>query len=100
MKKHSNVYPLHGNILVIPGDKIRKRGDILLPDQAAEVTYVSEVIAVGDGAYQNGTLLPMKVKVGDKVLHKSYGVTEVEYEAEKYFIIEDRNVLAIIKEDK
>lgn len=55
------------------------------------------VVAVGEGNYDDGVLIPPKVKVGDKVIFSKYGYDEVKVKDKKYFILKGENILAIIK---
>ena len=92
------VKPCFNNIVVIPDEKIKRKGAIIVPDQSQEATYMGKVVAVGEGKFDNnGNLLPMKIKVGDKVLYRSYGVTKVDIDGKEYFILEDINVLAVLE---
>lgn len=70
---------------------------IFLPDTAKEKPSQGEIVAVGPGKVQdNGTRTALDVKVGDKVIFSKYAGTEVKYEGEKYLIVSERDVLAIM----
>ena len=59
---------------------------------------IGEVIAVGDGrVLNNGEVLPFSVKVGEKVLYNKYAGSEVILDTEKYLIIKETDILAIVK---
>jgi len=71
---------------------------IIIPDTAKEKPQVGEVIAVGSGKLlNNGETKPLAVKAGDKVLFNKYAGTEVELEGEKYLVMAEDEVLAIIE---
>ncbi len=72
---------------------------IIIPDTVnKEKPEQGTVIAVGEGRMTDeGKVLPMKVKVGDKVLFSKYGPDEVKINNEEYFILNESNILAIIK---
>jgi len=69
---------------------------IVLPDTAKEKPQRGKVLAVGPGKYEDGKLVPMTVKVGDKVLYGKYSGTEVTLDDEQFLILRESDVLAII----
>jgi chaperonin GroES len=72
------------------------RGGLYIPDTAKEKPQQGEVLAVGPGRYDDGKLVPMGVKVGDKVLYGKYSGTEVTIEGEQLLILRESDVLAVI----
>jgi chaperonin GroES len=72
------------------------RGGLYIPDTAKEKPQQGEIIAVGPGKYEDGKLVPMGVKVGDKVLYGKYSGTEVTIENEQFLILRESDVLAVI----
>lgn len=89
--------PLGDRIVVTPteAEEVTK-GGIVLPDTAKERPREGEVIAVGTGkVLETGTLVPMEVKVGDKVIYSKYGGTEVKIGGEEYVILRQDDVLAV-----
>ncbi len=89
--------PLGDRIIVKPtaAEEVTK-GGIVLPDTAKEKPREGEVIAVGPGKVQdNGTKVPMEIKVGDKVIYSRYGGTEVKVGADEYVILRQDDVLAV-----
>ena len=72
------------------------RGGLYIPDTAKEKPQQGEIVAVGPGKYEDGKLVPMGVKVGDKVLYGKYSGTEVTVEGEQYLILRESDVLAIV----
>jgi len=91
-------------VLVDPGDTDTEEGHkktasgILVPENInKEKPEQGTVVAVGEGNYENGKLVPLKVKVGDKVIFSKYGYDEIKMNDKKYFIIKEDNILAIIK---
>ncbi len=74
------------------------KSGIILAGSAKEKPQVAEVIAVGDGKYDdNGKLVPMIVKPGDKVLTRKYGGTEVKVDGEEYTLVGQEDILAIVE---
>lgn len=93
--------PLGDRIVVEPMEAEEKtKGGIILPDTAKEKPQEGKVVAVGKGKTDdNGKLIPMEVKVGDKVLYGKYAGTEITIEGKEYMILKEEDVLAIV-EDK
>ncbi len=92
------IKPLFDYVLVrpLPGEEKTPSG-ILLPDSAKEKPQVGEVMAVGPGAMnEKGTMMPMIVKVGQKVLYKKWGGNEVKVGTEEWLLIEQKDVMAVI----
>ncbi len=69
---------------------------IILAGAAKEKPQVADVVAVGPGAVQDGKLVPMTVKVGDKVLTAKYAGSEVKVDGETYTIVREGDILAIV----
>jgi len=73
------------------------RSGIVLPDTAKEKPQEGKVIAVGPGRVtDDGTRLPMDVKVGDTIMYAKYAGSEVKLGAEEYLIISESDVLAVL----
>ena len=96
--------PIGDNLFIRIKDKekeeVTKNGLILL-NQGTQQSLrqdIGEVIAVGDGrVLNNGEVLPFSVKVGEKVLYNKYAGSEVILDTEKYLIIKETDILAIVK---
>ncbi|MES2436650.1 MAG: co-chaperone GroES [Patescibacteria group bacterium] len=99
MKK--KIQPLGDRVLVRPiveNESGKTASGIYLPDAARkEQSGEGEIIAVGEGRYENGVLIPMNVKIGDKVLFSKYAYEEVKIDGEDYYIFKLENILAVIK---
>ena len=70
---------------------------IVLPGAAQEKPQEAEVIAVGPGGVVDGKEVTMQVKAGDKVIYSKYSGTEVELEKEKYVIVKQSDILAVVE---
>ena len=70
---------------------------IVLPGAAQEKPQQAEVIAVGPGGVVDGKEVTMQVKAGDKVIYSKYSGTEVELEKEKYVIVKQSDILAVVE---
>lgn len=96
--------PIGDNLVIKVKDKekeeVTKSGLILL-NQGTQQSLrqdIGEVIALGDGrTLNNGEVLPFKVKKGEKVLYNKYAGTEVIIDTDKYLIIKETDILAIVK---
>ncbi len=93
------VKPLGDRVLVKPiEEKEVKKGNIIIPDTAKEKPQQGEVIAVGKGKVtEDGKILPMEVKVGDKVLYGKYSGTEIKIDDQEYLILHQDDILGIIE---
>lgn len=92
--------PLGDRVLVKPiAVEERTKSGIVLPDTAKEKPQQGKVLAVGQGRLlDNGQLVPLQVKEGDRVLYSKYSGTEVKIENEEYLVLSERDILAIIEE--
>ena len=90
--------PLHDRVVIKPLEAEEKtRGGIILPDTAKEKPVEGTVVAAGPGKISdNGELVKMTVKVGDKVLYGKYSGTDVTIDAEEYLIMRESDIFAII----
>jgi chaperonin GroES len=93
------IRPLGDKILVKPAEaKEVKRGGIIIPDTAKEKPQEGEVVAVGKGKLSNdGKLIALDVKAGDKVLFGKYSGTEVKIDDKDYLIVTQDDILGIIE---
>ena len=89
--------PLSDRVVVkmVELEETTKSG-IILPGTAKEKPQVAEVVAVGPGATKDGVLVPMTVKVGDKVITSKYSGTEVKLGNDEYVIVRQDDILATI----
>ncbi|MGE0851758.1 MAG: co-chaperone GroES [Hyphomicrobiaceae bacterium] len=91
--------PLHDRVVVRRIDEDTKStGGIIIPDTAKEKPMQGEVIAVGPGARdEQGKLVPLEVKKGDKVLFGKWSGTEVKINGEELLIMKESDILGIIE---
>ena len=92
------VKPLADRIVIKPSPAEEKsKGGIILPDTAKEKPVVGEVVAAGPGRKgDDGKLVPMEVKVGDKVLYGKYSGTEVTFDGSEYLIMRETDLFAVV----
>ena len=90
--------PLGDRVLVKAVEKGQEvRSGIIIPDTAKEKPQEGEVIAVGKGKIgDDGKLIPMDVKAGDKILYGKYSGTEVKMDGEEYLIMHQDDILGIV----
>jgi len=93
------VQPLGDRILVeVLEAKEKTKGGIVLPDTAKEKPQEAKVVAVGKGRMaEDGKIVPLEVKVGDKILFGKYSGTEINVDENEYMILKEEDVLAIVK---
>ncbi|MCK5696332.1 MAG: co-chaperone GroES [Desulfobacula sp.] len=91
--------PLSDRILVERVDEDEKtKGGIIIPDTAKEKPAEGKIVATGNGRMgEDGKLLPMDVKVGDRILFSKYGGTDVKIDGIDYLILRQDDVLGIIE---
>src|ERR1051326_6938109 len=96
-KTATKVTPLADRVVVKAMEEAEQmRGGLFIPDTAKEKPQPGEIVAVGPGRYEDGKLVPMSVKVGDKVLYGKYSGTEVTIDNEPVLILRESDVLAVI----
>jgi chaperonin GroES len=90
--------PLHDRIAVKPHKEQEKTlGGIIIPDTAKEKPVQGTVVAVGSGARdQNGSIVPLEIKIGDVVMYGKWGGTEVKIEGDDLIIMKESDVIGII----
>jgi chaperonin GroES len=94
-----NIQPLQDRVLVKTLDAGEmKKGGIIIPDTAKEKPQEAEVIAIGPGRISDdGKLIPVNVKVGDKILYGKYSGTEVTVDGIEYLFMRESDILAVLK---
>ena len=92
------IRPLHDRVLVERIDEDEKTaGGIIIPDTAKEKPQEARVVAVGKGKVaEDGSVTPLDVKEGDRVLFGKYGGTEVTLDGNEYTILREDDILAIV----
>ena len=92
--------PLHDRIVVKRIDAEEKtKGGIIIPDTAKEKPSQGEVLAVGPGGRDEaGKLIPIDVRVGDRVLFGKWSGTEVKIDAEELLIMKESDIMGVIEE--
>jgi chaperonin GroES len=93
------IQPLGDRVLVKPVEQQEtKRGGIIIPDTAKEKPQEGLVVACGKGKVtEDGKVLPMDVKAGDKILYGKYSGSELKLEGQDYLIMHQDDILGILK---
>lgn len=92
------IRPLHDKVLIKRLDLSETtEGGIIIPDTAAEKPQQAEVVAVGKGKIlENGDVIPLDVKKGDRVIFGKYSGSEVSLGGEDYLILSEGEILAVV----
>ncbi|MCX7998100.1 MAG: co-chaperone GroES [Leptospiraceae bacterium] len=92
------IKPLGDRVLVEPKKEAEEKiGSLYVPDTAKEKPQEGKVVAVGQGRYEDGKLIPLEVKVGQNVLYGKYSGTEIKQGGNEYLIIRESDILAIVE---
>jgi chaperonin GroES len=95
-----NIRPLYDRIVIKRlEEKENKVGGLYIPDSAKEKPQEGEVVAVGKGKrLEDGTVVPLDVKVGDKILFGKYSGSDIKIDGEEYMIMREDEVLGIVED--
>ena len=93
------IHPLYDRVLIQRSESETKTASgIIIPDTAQEKTQIGIVISTGEGKINNdGTIRPLKVKTGDKIIFGKYSGTEFNLNNEELLILKEDEILGIIK---
>lgn len=97
-KTKVKIRPLADRVVVEPMEETEEmRGGLYIPDTAKEKPQQGKVIAVGPGRRsEEGEVIPVELKVGDRVLYGKYSGTEVTLDGQELLIVKESDVLAVI----
>lgn len=93
------IRPLHDRVIIKRTEEERKSpGGIVIPDSATEKPIKGKVIAVGKGRIlEDGTVRPLDLKAGDKVLFGKYSGTEVKVDGDELLVMKEDDIMAVIE---
>ena len=93
-----NLRPLHDRVIVKRLDQETKTASgLIIPDAAAEKPDQGEVLAIGNGKVQeNGSVRPLEVKVGDRVLFGKYSGQAVKVDGEELLVMREEDIMAVV----
>ena len=94
-----NLKPLHNRVLVERGEQEdRTKGGIIIPDTAQEKPMEGKVVSVGGGARnENGQVVALDVKKGDRILFGKWSGTEVKIDGKELLIMKESDIMGIIE---
>ena len=94
-KTKAKIFPLADRVAIRPTEETETmKGGLYIPDTAKEKPVQGEIIAVGPGRLEKGQLVPMELKVGDRVVYGKYSGTQVELEGDEIILIKESDVIA------
>ncbi len=94
-KTKLKIFPLADRVAIRPTEETATmKGGLYIPDTAKEKPIQGEIIAVGRGRMEKGELVPMELKVGDRVVYGKYTGSQVELEEEEIILIKESDVIA------
>src|ERR1700689_1866636 len=95
-----NIRPLYDRIVVkrIEDDTEKTAGGLFIPDSAKEKPQQGEVVSVGQGKRNDeGKLIPLDVKAGDRILFGKYSGSDIKVDGEEYMIMREDEVLGVLE---
>ena len=94
----TKIRPLHDRVIVKRIEEEEKtKGGIFIPDTAKEKPQEGRVVAVGPGKQDDGKVIPLGVKAGDKILFGKYSGTEIKLDGEEHLIMKEDDILGVIE---
>jgi len=92
------IRPLHDRVLVKRiEEEAKTKGGIIIPDTAKEKPQEGRVVAVGNGkVLEDGTVRPLDVKAGDRILFGKYSGSEITLDGDEHIILREEDVLAVL----
>ena len=102
--KKGQIKPFGDRVLIRPFTEDEVKGGkrnhygIIIPDTVTkEKSAQGKVLAVGEGKWVEGKLVPVRIKIGDVVIFSKYGYDEVEQDGEELYLLKEESILAVIK---
>ena len=96
----TKIRPLHDRVIVKRVEETEKtKGGIIIPDTAKEKPQEGKVVSVGPGRrLEEGKVIPLDVKAGDKILFGKYSGAEIKLDGEEHLILREDDILGVIEE--
>jgi chaperonin GroES len=94
------IRPLQDRIIVKRvAEEEKTKGGIIIPDSAKEKPIEGRVLAVGNGkVLEDGTVRPLDVKAGDRILFSKYAGTEVKLDGDEHLIMREEDILGVVED--
>jgi len=94
----TKIRPLHDRVIIKRIEEEEKsKGGIIIPDTAKEKPQEGRVVAVGPGKQEDGKVIPLGVKAGDKILFGKYSGTEIKLDGEEHLIVREDDILGVLE---
>ena len=94
----TRIRPLHDRIIVKRiEEELKTKGGIIIPDTAKEKPQEGMVVAVGPGRREDGKVIAVDVKKGDRILFGKYTGTEIKLDGEEHLILREEDVLGVVE---
>ncbi len=99
-KMSSKIRPLSDRVVVEPREiETRTAGGIVIPDTADKDKPIQgTIIAIGTGRFVDGKMLPLQVKVGDKVLFGKYAGTNIKLDTQEYLVMREEDIMGVLED--
>lgn len=95
----TKIRPLHDRVIIKRVEEVEKtKAGIIIPDTAKEKPQEGRVVAVGPGRLEEGKVIPLDVKAGDKILFGKYSAAEIKLDGEEHLILREDDILGVIEE--
>jgi chaperonin GroES len=97
-KMATKIRPLNDRVIVKRiQEEEKSKGGIIIPDTAKEKPQEGKVVAAGPGKQEDGKVIPLGVKAGDKILFGKYSGTEIKLDGEEHLIMREDDILGVIE---
>jgi chaperonin GroES len=95
----SRIRPLHDRVIVkrVEEQEQRSKGGLIIPDTAKEKPQEGKVVAVGSGKREDGKVIPLDVKTGDRILFGKYSGSEIKLDGEEHLILREEDILGVLE---
>ena len=95
----SRIRPLHDRVIVkrVDEQEQKSKGGIIIPDTAKEKPQEGRVVAVGSGKREDGKVIPLDVKTGDRILFGKYSGSEIKLDGEEHLILREEDILGVLE---
>lgn len=94
----TKIRPLHDRIIVKRlQEEEKSKGGIIIPDTAKEKPQEGTVIAVGTGKRDDGKVIPLDLKTGDRILFGKYSGSEIKLDNEQYLMMREDDILGVVE---
>ena len=97
-EKKTKIRPLHDRVIVKRLlEEEKTKGGIIIPDSAKEKPQEAKVVAIGSGKRDDGKIIPLDVKIGDRILFSKYSGNEIKIEGEDHLILKEDEILGVLE---